>query len=99
MQRKAFKVWRTLPGCRTFNKKDDIEEFISQIEMEAENRYFIKDMVNVNADMELGIEDINEELYDRIQSAGPYGEGFEAPCFCIRNVIVLSDRMTEKNII
>jgi len=26
-------------------------------------------MVNVNADMELGIEDINEELYDRIQSA------------------------------
>lgn len=77
-------------------RKDDIEEFISQIEMEAENRYFIKDMVNVNADMELGIEDINEELYDRIQSAGPYGEGFEAPCFCIRNVIVLSDRMTEK---
>lgn len=77
-------------------KKDDIEDFISRIELEAENRYFIKDMINVNADMELKIENIDEEFYSRIQSAGPYGEGFHAPCFCIRNVTVLSDRMTEK---
>ncbi|HHV29264.1 single-stranded-DNA-specific exonuclease RecJ [Acetivibrio mesophilus] len=77
-------------------KKDDIEDFIAQIELEAENRYFIKDMINVNADMELELESIDQELYNRIQSAGPYGEGFEAPWFYIRNITVLSDRITEK---
>jgi single-stranded-DNA-specific exonuclease len=47
--------------------------------------------------MELEIEKVNDELFKRIESAGPYGEGFEAPLFYTRGIRVVSDRKTEKN--
>ena len=47
--------------------------------------------------MELDIGEVNEEFYNRILSAGPYGEGFEAPVFAAGNVSVVSDRKTQKN--
>lgn len=78
-------------------KKEDIDDFIREIEIAAENKYFIKDLISVDVDMELEIEKVTQELYERIQSAGPYGEGFEAPQFYVPNVTVVSDRKTEKN--
>lgn len=48
------------------------------------------------ADQCIELTQINQELYDRISSLEPYGEGFEQPTFLTRNVMVLNDRITEK---
>ncbi|PNT92686.1 single-stranded-DNA-specific exonuclease RecJ [Clostridium thermosuccinogenes] len=77
-------------------KREDLEEFTREIEELAEREYFIKDEIKVNADMELTLDNIDEELYGRILKAGPYGEGFEAPCFITRGATVASDRKTAK---
>jgi single-stranded-DNA-specific exonuclease len=78
-------------------RKDDLQEFIREIELLAEKKHFIKETVSIDVDKELEIDLINDELYERIQSAGPYGEGFEAPGFVSYGLKVLSDRKTEKN--
>lgn len=78
-------------------KKEDLEAFTREIELEAERKHYIKDEINVSVDVELDLEDINEEFYDRIIAAGPYGEGFEPPQFYSASVSVISDRRTEKN--
>ena len=77
-------------------KKDDLDDFTREIETAAENKYYIKDQISVDVDMELKIERVTDELYARIESAGPYGEGFEAPQFYTREIRVVSDRKTEK---
>ena len=78
-------------------RKEDLGLFTQEIENLAERKYFIRDVVQTNADMELGIEMANEKLYERLQSIGPYGEGFELPVFYSENVAVASDRMTDNN--
>ncbi|HOQ36737.1 MAG TPA: single-stranded-DNA-specific exonuclease RecJ [Acetivibrio sp.] len=78
-------------------KREDLSDFTAEIETAAENRYYIKDQIIVDVDMELEIEKVNDELFKRIESAGPYGEGFEAPLFYTRGIRVVSDRKTEKN--
>jgi len=78
-------------------KKEDLEDFTREIEDLAERKYFISDVVRADVDMELELGSIDEDLYGRIQKAGPYGEGFEAPCFVARNVTVVSDRKTARN--
>jgi len=78
-------------------KKEDLEDFTREIEARAEREYFIKNVVRADVDMELELGSIDEDFYGRIQKAGPYGEGFEAPCFVTRNVTVVSDRKTAKN--
>lgn len=78
-------------------KKEDVEAFTAQIEELAEKKYFIKDTLVVDVDMELGVEKADEGLYNRLCSAGPYGEGFEAPVFVARGISVVSDRKTEKD--
>lgn len=77
--------------------KDDLQEFIGEIELLAEKKHFINETVSIDIDKELEIDLITDELYDRLQSAGPYGEGFEAPGFVSYGLKVLSDRKTEKN--
>jgi single-stranded-DNA-specific exonuclease len=76
---------------------NELEPFTREIEEIAERKYFIKDSIHVDVDCELGFEEVNEELYSRLETAGPYGEGFEAPAFLTRNLSVLSDRKTAKN--
>ena len=78
-------------------KKDDLDDFTREIETAAENKYYIKDQISVDVDMELKIERVTDELYARIESAGPYGEGFEAPQFYTREIRVVSDRKTENH--
>ncbi len=78
-------------------RKEELQDFIGEIEQLAEKRHYISETVSVDIDMELEIDSINEELYERLLLAGPYGEGFEAPMFASHNVKVLSDRKTEKN--
>jgi len=77
--------------------KEDIDTFTGEIETKAEELYFIKDTVQVDVDMELGLGDASEELLARLERAGPYGEGFEQPLFLSRNITVVSDRKTAKN--
>lgn len=77
--------------------KDNLKDFVAEIEYAAEKKHFIRDIINVDVDMELEIDDITEELYERLISAGPYGEGFEAPMFVSYGLKVLTDRKTEKN--
>ncbi|MFZ5986005.1 MAG: single-stranded-DNA-specific exonuclease RecJ [Bacillota bacterium] len=78
-------------------KKDDLEDFIKEIEIAAEKKHFIRDTINVDVDMELGLEKVDEGLYERLLRAGPYGEGFELPKFYAGSVTVVSDRKTSKN--
>ncbi|MCX7923987.1 MAG: single-stranded-DNA-specific exonuclease RecJ [Clostridia bacterium] len=78
-------------------RREDLEAFAEEIERAAEKRYSISSTVTVDVDRELDVGGVNEELYERLCSAGPYGEGFEAPVFTARNVSVVSDRKTEKN--
>jgi len=77
--------------------KENIQEFMAEIEIAAEKKHFIGDTVNVNVDMELEIDSITEDFFERLMTAGPYGEGFEAPLFVSYGLKVLSDRKTEKN--
>ena len=77
--------------------KDDLQAFIGEIELLAEKKHFISETVSVDIDMELEVDSITDELYERLQTAGPYGEGFEAPVFVSYGLKVLSDRKTEKN--
>ncbi|MCX8130462.1 MAG: single-stranded-DNA-specific exonuclease RecJ [Clostridia bacterium] len=77
--------------------RDDVEAFTIEIERLAERRFFIRDTIQIDVDAELDLGEINEELNNRLISAGPYGEGFEPPFFATRNVTVVSDRKTEKN--
>lgn len=77
--------------------KENLQEFVTEIELLAEKKHFIGDTVSVDVDMELEIDSITEELYERLMAAGPYGEGFEAPMFVSYRLKVLSDRKTEKN--
>ncbi|MCX7709551.1 MAG: single-stranded-DNA-specific exonuclease RecJ [Clostridia bacterium] len=74
-----------------------LETFTREIESLAERKYFIKDIVQVNVDMALDIDNIQEEIYDKLRSIGPYGEGFEQPVFFSSNVCIVSDRKTDKN--
>ena len=78
-------------------KKENLEDFVREIEIIAEKKYFIKDTIIANVDTKLSFEEISEELLLRLQSAGPYGEGFRAPEFCSSNIRIVSDRKTEKN--
>lgn len=78
-------------------RKEDLEAFIGEIEQLAEKKHYISETISVDVDMELEVDSINEELYERLLLAGPYGEGFEAPMFAAYNVKVLTDRKTEKN--
>lgn len=78
-------------------KKEDVEDFTREIEQLAESKYFIEDRVQIDVDMELSLGKINQDIYERILRAGPYGEGFEAPVFLARSVTVASDRKTQKN--
>lgn len=77
--------------------KDNLKDFITEIELLAEKKHFIGDTISVDVDMELEIDDITEKLFEKLMTAGPYGEGFEAPVFVSYNLKVLSDRKTEKN--
>lgn len=78
-------------------KKENLEDFVREIETAAEKRYFIKDTIIANVDMELSFNEISDDFITRIQSAGPYGEGFRFPEFYSSNIRVVSDRKTEKN--
>lgn len=80
-------------------KKENLEDFVREIETAAEKRYFIKDTIIANVDMELSFNEISDDFITRIQSAGPYGEGFRFPEFYSSNIRVVSDRKTEKIII
>ncbi len=77
--------------------KEDLQDFIGEIEHSAEKKHYISETISVDIDMELEVDSVTEELYERLLLAGPYGEGFEAPMFASYNVKVLSDRKTEKN--
>ncbi|WP_010251763.1 single-stranded-DNA-specific exonuclease RecJ [Acetivibrio cellulolyticus] len=77
--------------------KDDLQGFVGEIELLAEKKHFINETIKVDIDMELEVDNVTDELYDRLQLAGPYGEGFEAPMFVSYGLKVLSDRKTEKN--
>jgi len=77
--------------------KDDVQEFVREIELAAEKKHFISDTISVDIDMELDIDSMTEQFYERLLMAGPYGEGFEAPLFVSYGLKVLSDRKTEKN--
>ncbi|TYQ16251.1 UNVERIFIED_CONTAM: RecJ-like putative exonuclease [Acetivibrio alkalicellulosi] len=78
-------------------KKENLQDFTREIEILAEKRYFIKNIIEAKVDMELGFEDVTEDLIKRLQIAGPYGEGFRAPEFFLSGISVVSDRKTEKN--
>ncbi len=78
-------------------KRENLEDFTNEIEAAAERLYYIKDTVKVDVDWSLDFEYIDEELYKKLSSAGPYGEGFEPPVFVTRKATVTSDRKTEKN--
>lgn len=78
-------------------RREDVHAFTEEIERMAEKKYSIKSDVLVNVDMELNIDEVCDELYNRICSAGPYGEGFEPPVFTASHITVVSDRKTEKN--
>lgn len=77
--------------------KENLQGFVGEIELLAEKNHFISETICVDIDMELELDNITEELYERLLSAGPYGEGFEAPMFVSYGLKVLSDRKTEKN--
>ncbi|MDP4180761.1 MAG: single-stranded-DNA-specific exonuclease RecJ [Bacillota bacterium] len=78
-------------------KVEDIKAFTEEIEEKAEMLYYIDDSLETSVDAELSFDDIDDEFYERLKKAGPYGEGFEAPFFLTRNVSILSDRITQKN--
>ncbi|NLL07123.1 MAG: single-stranded-DNA-specific exonuclease RecJ [Clostridiaceae bacterium] len=77
--------------------KENLQDFVSEIEFLAEKKHFVSDTISVDVDLELEIDSITMEFYERLLTAGPYGEGFEAPLFVSYGLNVLSDRKTEKN--
>jgi single-stranded-DNA-specific exonuclease len=78
-------------------EKKNVLEFTKYLENTASLLYKIPDVKYLNVDMKLNFDKINNSLYERIRSAGPYGEGFRAPLFASENVSILSDRVTNKN--
>lgn len=78
-------------------KKEDIDEFTNEIEDTAERIIYTDNSMEILVDKELSFDDIDEDFYERLKKAGPYGEGFEAPLFLTRNVTILNDRITPKN--
>ncbi len=78
-------------------KKEDLPVFTREIELLAQKKYFIKEQRRIDADLELDLEQINDELHDRLTAAGPYGEGFERPLFYTGSVAAASDRKTGNN--
>jgi len=76
---------------------EDVEAFSDKIEDKAQSLYYIDNSIEVCVDSQISFEDIDDEFYDKIKNAGPYGEGFEAPLFLTKNVSILSDRVTQKN--
>ncbi|MCX7747544.1 MAG: single-stranded-DNA-specific exonuclease RecJ [Clostridia bacterium] len=77
--------------------KEDLEAFTKEIEQAAEELFFIKETICVDADQEMDVSCIDDGFYRRICKAGPYGEGFRQPVFFTRGITVVSDRKTEKN--
>lgn len=47
--------------------------------------------------MELPIDKVTDNVYDKIKDIGPFGEGFESPVFFAKRLKVESDRKTDKN--
>lgn len=78
-------------------KKENVENFTSQIERVGEEKYYIKDEVVIDVDLEIDLDSIDEDLYERINKAGPYGEGFRPVRFFSRDGTVINDRKTQKN--
>ncbi|MCX7842389.1 MAG: single-stranded-DNA-specific exonuclease RecJ [Clostridia bacterium] len=77
--------------------KSELAAFTREIEKLAESKYQIKDTVAENADMELKLRAIDDEMYEKLRGIGPFGEGFEQPVFYTRRVSVVSDRKTDSN--
>jgi single-stranded-DNA-specific exonuclease len=78
-------------------RREELEAFTREIEQLAEKKFFIREQVLAEVDLEMPVHKVNEELYELLGKAGPYGEGFEAPVFAARRVTAVSDRKTEKN--
>jgi single-stranded-DNA-specific exonuclease len=78
-------------------KKGNLRNFVNAIEEAAESKYFLNDEVTVEVDEEIDVSVINEETFDRIQKAGPYGEGFEMPSFYTKKLYIVSDRKLKNN--
>ncbi len=78
-------------------KKEDIKAFTDEIEDVAERLVYTDNSMEIVVDSELSFDDIDEDFYERLKKAGPYGEGFEAPLFLTRSVSILNDRITPKN--
>ncbi|KNY26636.1 single-stranded-DNA-specific exonuclease RecJ [Pseudobacteroides cellulosolvens] len=78
-------------------KKEDIKAFTDEIEDMAERLIYTDNSMEIVVDSELSFENIDEDFYERLKKAGPYGEGFEAPLFLTRSVSILNDRITPKN--
>ena len=76
--------------------KENLQDFVSEIEFLAEKKHFVSDTISVDVDLELEIDSITMEFYERLLTAGPYGEGFEAPLF-VSYGLNERDRKTEKN--
>lgn len=76
--------------------KEDITKFINLIEKKSE-KCNIKEYQTVDVDFDISIEKVDYNLLDCISFAGPYGEGFEAPLFYSRNIMIISDRKTIKD--
>lgn len=77
-------------------KKEFLEDFIKEIEVNADIQFAQMNEINVEADMELDISNIDNHLYDVIRQGGPYGEGFDEPLFYSKTLEIITDRITQK---
>jgi single-stranded-DNA-specific exonuclease len=54
-------------------------------------------VVGLNYDIEVQLAEINEEMMRWLESLGPFGQGFESPVFCLRNLEVQEVRTLKGN--
>ena len=71
--------------------KSNLDNFTKALEQYAD--IYFKEVVDerLYADINLNIKDINEETLKLISKLEPYGEAFDSPIFCSKDVRILSD--------
>ena len=73
--------------------KENLVEFTKAIENYADIYMPEEVEENIFVDMKLDISDIKEEILEAMDMLSPFGEGFLAPVFCSKNVLVTADRI------
>jgi len=71
--------------------KNNVDSFTKALEQYADIYFEEITDEKIYADINLNIKDINEGILELISKLEPYGEAFESPIFCSKDVNIISD--------